>query len=174
MSRMTGMRFSVNERLSPLPDHLWNPPNLASAGHQEFLQSECEPDNSSPFNINVKNVLSFTSTPLHAWLAWCFIRKAKIYPLKVGFRVRLLTAFMLGLHLDPEDGDSTFLQNVGMPPPDYTAPRLRRQYSSRILSLVASSIDNRSIFTISWKFPFSFYFERESWKITMSLWIAYF
>lgn len=119
-SRMTGMRLSVNERLPPLPEQLWNPPSPESVGQQEFLQSECETDHSSPFNINVKNVWSFTFTPLHASIAWCFIRKSKHLTLKLGLCVRLLSCSAYSSILEMVRVRSS--ETLG-PPPDYTTPR---------------------------------------------------
>jgi hypothetical protein len=169
MSRMTGIRFSVNVRLSPLPGHPWNPPNLASAGHQEFLQSECEPDHASPFNINVENIFSFTSTPLHASLAGASYGRRNFtlqkWDFVWGYLLLSCSAYTSILNMAKVHSSKT-----SVCPHQTTRRHVREDRSLQgILSLVASSLDNTPIFTISKEFPLSSYFERQSWKITVSL-----
>jgi hypothetical protein len=78
MSWLTGVRFPTEAGIilsSPYPDQFWSLPSLLSKDYRRALspekKTEREIDHISPYFIDFKNVLNFTSTSLYVFMAQC-------------------------------------------------------------------------------------------------------
>lgn len=106
MSWITGVRFPTGAGIilsPPCPDQFWTLPCLLSKDYRRALspgkETEHEIDNVSPYSIDVKNVLNFTSTSLYVFMAQCWL-KSKCISLKCNWNFWILKLYLKHLRLN--------------------------------------------------------------------------